>query len=258
MKELDEISITRVYGTVEPHHKTGARHHMEKRISYALSFSLGGVIEYRHKDELIVSDESLAIIHPMGESYDFICTRGGAFAVINFYTTHLFTDKFIKIELNTEPLKERFYKISEALSKPGCRPTAMRLMYEILEILTSAKRAGGSAVLQAALSKMEESFARDDFTVSELARSIHISESYLRRVFTDKAGISPKRRLMNMRIGLAKKLLEETSDSVGDIAERSGFSGVYHFCRAFREAVGVTPTDYRKTQKEKGIGKWQM
>ena len=42
----------------------------------------------------------------------------------------------------------------------------------------------------------------------------------------------------------AKQMLVDTPFTVTAIAEECGFSSVYHFCRAFRQRTGKTPTQY--------------
>ena len=258
MKSLENLTLTRVYSAVTPEHRAGLRRHVERRNSYAISFSFGGRIEYKHGDDVIISDEGSVIIHPMGACYDFRCTRAGAFGVLNFFTSHFFTEKFIKIELDTALVQRRFAEIKAALSTGASRHLVMALTYEILEYICRS-REEGSEILRSALREIRANFSRADFTVSKLAASVHVSESYLRRVFVDELGFSPKKALVDMRISHAKRLLSEGNLSVARVAEASGFSGVYHFSRAFRLETGQTPSEFRRLSKERArFTGWQM
>lgn len=258
MKSLENITLTRVYSATTPMHRQGARQHVERRQSYAVSFSFGGRIEYRHGDDVIISDEGSVIIHPMGARYDLRCTREGSFGVINFFTAHFFTEKFIKIELDTAPVQRRFEEIKNALSVGGSHHRVMALTYEMLEYICRF-REEGSEILRSAKRAFAANFQRADFSVSELADLVHVSESYLRRVFVEELGLPPKKVLVDMRIANAKQLLSEASLPISRVAEASGFSGVYHFSRAFRMEVGCSPSEYRKHSKERErlVG-WQM
>lgn len=250
MKTLDNITLTRVHSAIIPVHKTGARHHIERRASYAVSFSLGG--------RITVSDTESVVIHPMGESYDFLCTEGGAFAVINFYTSHFFTNEFIRVQMKCDALRTRFSEIREALLRGGAHHRVMRLTYEILEMICEATESGGTLV-RSALREMRASFSDAGFGVGALAASLYVSESYLRRIFAEEVGMPPKKYLISMRISHAKQLLRDGGESIGRVAEKSGFSGVYHFCRAFREEVGQTPTQYRAECRRMALlGGFQM
>lgn len=254
MKTIDNITVTRVHSAIVPSHRAGARAIIERRSSYALSFSLGGEIVYRQGDEQIVSDEGSVIIHPMGESYELFCSRAGSFGVINFYTTHFFTDKFIKVPFDDlRPLIARFKELREAFLDGAGHHRLMRIMYDVLELVSEARSASRSPVLGAAIRVVGERYTDRGFDVREIASAVHVSESYLRRLFSEAYGISPKKYLHKARIERAKLLLGGSVTSVGDVSEECGFSGVYHFCRAFKEATGMTPTEYRRTHRS-GMG----
>ena len=66
-------------------------------------------------------------------------------------------------------------------------------------------------------------------------------------MFTQNFGVSPKQYLIDMRIKLAKQLLLEDEKLISDIAESCGFGSVYHFSRTFKQATGMSPTEYRRS-----------
>jgi len=47
----------------------------------------------------------------------------------------------------------------------------------------------------------------------------------------------------------AKKILRTNSDSLIDIALDCGFSSHAHFSNTFRQIVGVTPSEYRRSHR---------
>ena len=49
------------------------------------------------------------------------------------------------------------------------------------------------------------------------------------------------------------QLLSEGYHSINEIAESCGFSSVYHFSRAFHNAVGCSPTDYGRNARKRMI-----
>ena len=51
---------------------------------------------------------------------------------------------------------------------------------------------------------------------------------------------------MNIKIKEAKKLIREKNHSVTEIADMLGYSSIHIFSRAFKKAVGMSPTDYSK------------
>ena len=80
----------------------------------------------------------------------------------------------------------------------------------------------------------------------DIAENFHFNEAYLNRVFRKNTGRSMHEFLVNCRITAAKEMLCSQGFSVGEIAEKCGFSSVYHFTKIFKQKTGVTPSEYRK------------
>ena len=78
------------------------------------------------------------------------------------------------------------------------------------------------------------------------------SKSSLLRAFTRAKGMTPYRYLQSVRIGAARKLLEE-GNSLIDTALKTGFSDQSHFSKFFNMFIGLTPGSYRDIfQKHQG------
>lgn len=84
--------------------------------------------------------------------------------------------------------------------------------------------------------------------VAEYARDVGVSPPHLTRVCKLVLGAPPNELVRRRRILEAKRLLEFTRLSVSEIAHRSGFRDAAFFSRTFKNVVGVTPQDYRKTR----------
>jgi transcriptional regulator GlxA family with amidase domain len=84
-------------------------------------------------------------------------------------------------------------------------------------------------------------------TVRELARHAHVSERTFARRFVTETGVTPVQWLLSARIDLARELLETSRLSVEHIAERCGLGTPANLRVHFRRAVGVPPSDYRRT-----------
>ncbi len=81
--------------------------------------------------------------------------------------------------------------------------------------------------------------------VADLAEAIGYSESRLRVLFKEAAGIPLGSYIQNYRINRAMALLRTTSLSIADIADEAGFGSPQAFSRIFRNATGSTPRAYR-------------
>lgn len=89
-----------------------------------------------------------------------------------------------------------------------------------------------------------------DCTLLQISRAVGKSDRYVRQHFKDVLGISPRRYLLQYRIKRAKNLIESSSYSFKEIADRVGFKTVHHFTRAFHEACGETPGAWRRKYQD--------
>lgn len=86
--------------------------------------------------------------------------------------------------------------------------------------------------------------------VTDVAEYACITRSYLYILFQDTFGISPQEFISNYRISRAQELLTYTKLSVQTISLSCGYSNPMSFAKAFRLKVGITPTEYRRRNKE--------
>lgn len=82
-------------------------------------------------------------------------------------------------------------------------------------------------------------------TVQQIADATGYDRSHLHRLFKAEIGIGIHEYISAVRMNAAKGMLKDGTHSIADIASLLGFSSQSHFCRAFSEAVGVTPKEFR-------------
>ncbi len=82
-------------------------------------------------------------------------------------------------------------------------------------------------------------------TLSDFARECGVSVSYIKQLFRQYAGISPKAYYTTLRVRRAAALLEEGC-AVAEIAERMNFSSGNYFSSFFKKHTGENPTVYKK------------
>jgi transcriptional regulator GlxA family with amidase domain len=61
-----------------------------------------------------------------------------------------------------------------------------------------------------------------------------------------KLDCSPAEYIRNVRFERAKKLLRETSMSIPEVAEASGFSTAEYLANSFQKQLGISPLKYRR------------
>lgn len=113
----------------------------------------------------------------------------------------------------------------------------------------SAEPALAAALRRAVM--QEEAWRNPDLRIGALAQQIGAPEHALRRYINGAMGYRNFADFINSyRLAEAKRRLSSpahASDSVLAIAMDSGFASLQTFNRVFRAAVGMTPTDYRRT-----------
>jgi AraC-like DNA-binding protein len=86
----------------------------------------------------------------------------------------------------------------------------------------------------------------DDIRLSTAARLAHMSESTFSKYFRSAAGMTFSAMVKKLRIAHARRLLDTTGASIGQVGQLSGYRNMANFNRQFLAEVGVTPTAYRK------------
>ncbi|MBQ9098111.1 MAG: helix-turn-helix transcriptional regulator [Clostridia bacterium] len=86
-------------------------------------------------------------------------------------------------------------------------------------------------------------------TVGELCRALSTNPSTLNFKMRRELSLSVGECVINERMRLARRLLTNTTFSVGEIAVRCGYENIYYFSTVFRQYHGIAPTAYRGTQR---------
>ncbi|HIK90856.1 MAG TPA: helix-turn-helix domain-containing protein, partial [Planctomycetes bacterium] len=59
-------------------------------------------------------------------------------------------------------------------------------------------------------------------------------------------GITPNHYIREVRIGVARHLLESDQLSMAQVASQCGFYDQSHFSRQFKKSTGLSPLQYRR------------
>lgn len=88
------------------------------------------------------------------------------------------------------------------------------------------------------------------WTVKEMAARCFISEEQLNRIAKNLYGMSPRTRLIHLRMEKAADLLQYREWTISMIALRLGYKDPYNFTHRFRKYFGCSPSRYRKNMIE--------
>jgi len=86
-------------------------------------------------------------------------------------------------------------------------------------------------------------------TLNDIASNLHISCSYLSRLYKKEQGETIINFLNKTRIEMAKKLLKNTALRISDVANEVGFDDPAYFTHVFIKYTGSSPKDFRENKK---------
>jgi AraC family transcriptional regulator of adaptative response / DNA-3-methyladenine glycosylase II len=91
---------------------------------------------------------------------------------------------------------------------------------------------------------IEEGFL-DEASVAELADRLGVGPRHLLRLFLRHTGAPPSEISATRRVQAAKRLIDQTTMGLSDIAFAAGFRSVRRFNDAFRATYGRPPSSFR-------------
>jgi AraC family transcriptional regulator, regulatory protein of adaptative response / methylated-DNA-[protein]-cysteine methyltransferase len=89
--------------------------------------------------------------------------------------------------------------------------------------------------------------------LDEVAEKVNLSPYHFQRMFTDWAGISPKKFLQYLSLEHAKGILKEKQATLFDTAFETGLSGTGRLHDLFINLEGMTPAEYKNGGAELSI-----
>ncbi|MDF2925585.1 MAG: AraC family transcriptional regulator [Paenibacillaceae bacterium] len=90
---------------------------------------------------------------------------------------------------------------------------------------------------------------RQPFDLDLLAAELHLSPTYLSRLFRSRTGSSITEYMTAYRIHKACFLLRGSDYSVERITEEVGYGNTSYFCQLFKRQVGISPYQFRLQAK---------
>lgn len=91
-----------------------------------------------------------------------------------------------------------------------------------------------------------ESHYHAPINLSDVAQQVGYSPAYLTNLVQSETGQTVKRWIISRRMAAAKQLLEETDQTIRQVAEASGYSDAAYFARQFRQFNGASPQAWRQ------------
>ena len=246
--------VRKITHVLTTEHSAGSHMRMQNRPWYGISLAIDGEIIYKHNGNRFISDSRHIVILPKDQTYELECVRSGKFALINFLLdTDITLDTFQVTEISNPEIFLALHKKIESLFLSYQSSKYARTLsgfYEIAAlIIEEYEKKRVPFVIKKAISLIETHIENPELSNTWLASSLHISESYLRKLFHIYLSTSPQKYVQALRFNRAEELLISSSYSISAISGKCGYSETGIFCRAFKKKYGVTPTEYRKDNR---------
>lgn len=151
--------------------------------------------------------------------------------------------------------------------RPSCSAKPHARNVERFELAASAEAAGYRACLRCRPYRAPQSVgwtapalvcravnlildgALDHGTEATLGARLGVSARHLRRFFTNHLGVTPDQLARSRRAHFARRLLDDTDLSIGEIAFAAGFGSVRQFNRVAQEVFRASPLELRARRR---------
>ncbi len=226
-----------------------------------------GKKEYQPKKGSLISlepDTQLSVVPVKGilpGKYIWITIKKSFFEETMFKALGRENIRFKRIEnVYSWNLLDSVEKLKHELGHYGEKYPAMiqsisiQLIVELLRDISeeetrhNLKHSGDSKYISRAVDYMQGHY-NSNITVEDISRTFHISTCHFQRIFKHYTGQTPYQYLLGIRIQRAKELLKQDQLSTGEVAGRCGFISQSHFSTAFKQIMGLSPSEYKKMAK---------
>lgn len=143
---------------------------------------------------------------------------------------------------------------SQELSMSAAYYKAMAVFFD-----TVAERCNGnvgdeyiksSGVVERAKEIIHLNYDDTDFSVGMLDKIMHVSHSYICKLFKEQTKVTAASYLLSYRLGKAAEEAVAHDFTVKELAAKSGFSDELYFMKKFKERYGVTVKEYMRKYGE--------
>lgn len=230
--------------------------HSKKLLHHELIYHFSGTTTvYFNKETLITAPNTIRYL-PQGdcERYTVDQTERGDCIDIVFSSNIPLNETPFVTEIKNEKIATSFKKIFSVWVQKdvGYRLECISLLYKILAEMQKTSYLPDSQYLKIkpAIDYIHKHFLnQESITANTLTSICGISYSYIKKLFTLKYKVSPKRYILQLKMNYACDLLQHREHTISQIAEICGYGDVYTFSHQFKIEFGISPTKFIKKYK---------
>lgn len=226
------------------------------RASHGLAIHMSGnrIYHFKSGEELVVNKNDIIYL-PKYSNYSVESVIAGDCYAINFDIPEEINFKPFVINSNpSEIIQEHFKKANYIWEQKNigyemkCKAELYNIIYSVVHgYFANYMQKNKLEMIQPAIDVIHKNYTTEPLNVSVLSKMCGITPEYFRKIFKNFLGVSPVVYINNLKISRAKELLKSNVYSITEVALMSGFNDMSYFSREFKKAVGVSPSEYKKT-----------
>jgi len=143
----------------------------------------------------------------------------------------------------------RILKLFRKRDSLGCALEIYRLCLELKGHVQNTLRAHKGHPIMTEVEQMTEFRQTRRKNIKSIADEMEMSESNLRLRFRRENGVSLGQFLQQNKLEFAQNRLENTRQTIGEIARLCGYDSQFSFSRFFKKQTGVSPLQWRKAHQ---------
>lgn len=219
-----------------------------------------GIFHISKKEHLLKKGDAF-IIFP-GEAHDYSNYSHSSLGLLwielsgsnckELFSYLLSNNQYVFKNVSTEKAGQQLLDILEYLSPPvtinkyELSSKIYTFIMYLLDLMTGIPTKNTPALIVKALTYIDENFT-GQIQIRDIADNLHISHTYLTKLFQKNVGVTPVKYINMKRIEYACYLLQNTDLSCDSISDKTGIYDNAYFHKMFKSVKGMTPVQYKES-----------
>lgn len=120
---------------------------------------------------------------------------------------------------------------------------------ETAALLEEKKSSKYDELISKTIEMIDREYMNQSLSLESIAEAMSLSATYIGRLFKKYTMKTILDYIIEVRMQKARYFLSNTELSIGEIAEKTGFTNSPYFYKSFKKTHGITPAEYRKNNK---------
>lgn len=171
--------------------------------------------------------------------------------LVSAVTSHMLSYPFVSDTHLSDVYNELSVKLKdENISSDELRENVQHALFILCEDFSETLKKQRNPYIMAAQEYIKQNYSSPELTLEGIAEYLKIAPNYLSTIFSKNLGKRLFEYINEYRLEQSIELLLNTTKSINDIGEESGFGSSRNYIRIFKKYKGLPPGAYRKQHQE--------